>query len=282
MADESFFILSRARTKRALINLLPSILALLESSPDPDRTLFNLTRIVSAVGGRHYFYELMADDPELLVTVISFAGWANFLIDHLMRFTGLIDDVFESFDPEDLHLPDVLSEGRELIKGMQDPFPTLSYLQARELVRIAIYDLRGFDSLSVMKSLSKLAQALVTIAFEFCSERLAENWGWPEEDGQRKNGVILGLGKLGSGELTYASDVDVIFVCEPGGACTKKDRDAEAFYTRVALDLSKLLEGIYEVDPRLRPWGDQGQLVVTLNTLEKYWSQNETYGNVWR
>ena len=158
LGEESFFILSRARTRRALIEILPSILALLQTAPDPDRTLFNLTRVVSAVGGRHYFYELMNHDPDLLITVVSFAGWANFLIDHLMRFTGLIDDVFESFDPQEMHLPDVLSEGRELVKGLQDPYTSLSYVQARELVRIAIYDLRGFDSLSVMNSLTRLAK----------------------------------------------------------------------------------------------------------------------------
>ncbi len=273
LAEERFFILSRAHTESALIELLPSILVLLQTSPEPDQTLTNFNKIVDTVGGRHYFYENLQSDPELLLTVMTFAGWANYLIDYLVRFPGLVDDLFEQMDPNDLYLPNIRQEADDLIKGLSDPIPSLSYLQAREMVRIAIHDLRGFDHVSVCKSLSYLARDIMSTAFDFCANRLAENWGWPEKDGQRVPGAVLGLGKLGSGELTYASDIDVIFVCGSGGVCTKKDRDTEAFWTRVAHDLIKLLANIYEVDPRLRPWGDQGQFVITVDALEQYWSQ---------
>jgi glutamate-ammonia-ligase adenylyltransferase len=73
--------------------------------------------------------------------------------------------------------------------------------------------------------------------------------------------------------MSYASDVDVIFVCESGGLCTKKDRDGEAFWTRVVTNLIKSFQRIYEIDPRLRPWGEQGQMVITIDALQQYWSQ---------
>jgi len=103
----------------------------------------------------------------------------------------------------------------------------------------------------------------------------ARQWGAPVYGGRSVRGAVLGLGKLGSGELTYASDMDVLFVCDPGGACPKADKDGEAFWTRVAQELMRCMqEGrLYAIDPRLRPWGEQGQLVVNLETLRGYWSE---------
>lgn len=273
LAREQFFLLSRARTESALIELLPSLLALLETSPEPDQTLSNFCKIVNTIGGRHYFFEKLTEDPELMLTVMTFAGWADFLIDYLVRFPGLIDDLFEQMDPEDLYLPNVLQETEELIQGLTDPVPSFAYIQAREIVRIALHDLQGFDHLSVCKSLSFLARDIISVGFDFCARQLAQRWGWPERDGKRVQAAVLGLGKLGSGEMSYASDVDVIFVSEAGGICTVKDRDGEAFWTRVVTDLIKMFEQVYEIDPRLRPWGDQGQMVISIDALKQYWSQ---------
>ena len=63
LATESFFLLSRARTERALAALLPELLPRLAAAPDPLQALDNLGRIVSSVGGRATFFELLATQP---------------------------------------------------------------------------------------------------------------------------------------------------------------------------------------------------------------------------
>jgi glutamate-ammonia-ligase adenylyltransferase len=81
---------------------------------------------------------------------------------------------------------------------------------------------------------------------------------------------------MGSGELVYGSDLDVIFVCDPGGFCTAKDdRSGEEFWTRVAQRVVEILQQrqSYEVDTRLRPWGKQGPMVVNFNSLRGYWEE---------
>ncbi|HEX3133220.1 MAG TPA: hypothetical protein VHX44_06505 [Planctomycetota bacterium] len=85
--------------------------------------------------------------------------------------------------------------------------------------------------------------------------------------------AVLGLGKLGSREQTYASDIDVLFVSDPGGKCPRVDHDGDDFWTRVSQTLMRIMhEGrLYEIDPRLRPWGDGGPMVANTEALGVYW-----------
>ena len=77
--------------------------------------------------------------------------------------------------------------------------------------------------------------------------------------------AVLGFGKLGSGEMTYASTW-TSYVSDTGGTCVGSGRDAGQLWHRVAMDLGKLFADprLYPIDVRLRPWGDQGPLVTTL------------------
>jgi glutamate-ammonia-ligase adenylyltransferase len=149
-------------------------------------------------------------------------------------------------------------------------------MRARELALIAMRDLDGVDYLRVSRAMSALAETLVKLALELATQDWAERWGLPEEGGKPVRFAVIGCGKVGSGELVYGSDLDVIFVCDPGGECTKRDeRTGQEFWTRVAQQFSASLQerNLYEIDARLRPWGKQGKMVISLDTLRSYWGE---------
>ncbi len=275
LSREPFFILSQSKTELELAALAPSLCIRLARTPDQDYSLHNFTRIAGSVGNRSLFYQRLRRWPRLLETFVELCGWATFIVGELVRHVGLPDEMVERMLLSGWEDVNYRAEAQGLVAGLGDPTAPLSYLKARESATIAIEDLHGAGQARVTRRLTRLATALIQVLLDRCIERRVARWGAPvQRDGAPCRFAVLGLGKLGSGELGYASDLDVLFVREGNGSCARNDaRDAEAFYGRVARDLMGLAgdSKLADIDPRLRPWGEQGQLVVTLTTLERYW-----------
>ena len=127
---------------------------------------------------------------------------------------------------------------------------------------------------------SQLADSLINAAYQFAYAEVARQWGEPQdEQGQAMPLLILGMGKLGGGELNFSSDIDLILVYPHNGE-TKGGRrscDHTQFYTKVGQKLIALLHQVtadgfvYRVDMRLRPFGDSGPLVLSFAAFEDYY-----------
>ncbi len=274
LAQEPFFILSRLRTERALVRLLPLLLHLIGETPEPDETLANLVRIVGAVGGRATFFEILAERPEALRLFTDFAGWSHYLAERFADFPGLPDEVMDVVSRKDAKPVQLRAEVRSLVVGLAQPAAPLAHLVAREESLIALRDLDGAPE-AVSERLSVLAEATLDVLLSRLAVERGRAWGFPmDEQGRPVRFAILGLGKLGGREPTYASDMDVVFVCDPGGRCPKVDKDGQEFWTRVAQDLMRLTQEhhLWDLDARLRPWGDGGELVASTLAIERYWT----------
>src|SRR5262249_60928089 len=93
----------------------------------------------------------------------------------------------------------------------------------------------------------------------------------------REGLAVVAMGKLGGEELNYHSDLDLIFVYDAGDPAWWHDRiTPHEFFTRVAQRAMSVLqtptrEGVaYRIDTRLRPSGNQGPLVTSLDAFEAY------------
>lgn len=155
-----------------------------------------------------------------------------------------------------------------------------------EIIRIAWRDLTGAAPLSeTMADLSDLARACISCGFEQLYPGLTQKWGTPrDKDGHTQNIVVLGMGKLGAGELNFSSDIDLIFVY-PNSGQTDGDRSIsnDEFFTKLCREFIKLFSmdnGIhfYRVDTRLRPFGDSGPLVMDAEAFEHYY---QSQGREW-
>ena len=275
MAVEPFFLLSRSRTERALARILPTLLHLIGESPEPDQTVANFERIVEAVGGRATFFELLGERPEVLRMFTDFAGWSTYLVELFHDFPGLPDDIIDALNQRHRKPIHLFAEARSLAHGLVDPGEPLAHLFAREQATVAIHDLAGMPQEEVGERLTVLCEAVTATLLSQLTRQRARDWGHPHDaNGRPTRFAIIALGKLGGRELSYASDMDVIFVCDPGGSCSRVDRDGQEFWFRVAQDLTRTLteKRICELDARLRPWGDGGELVCTTTALERYWA----------
>jgi glutamate-ammonia-ligase adenylyltransferase len=156
-----------------------------------------------------------------------------------------------------------------------------------ELARIAWRDLAGSADLdTTLGELSLLADHLIDSAASFAADVLEPRLGRPRDSsGQALPLLVLGMGKLGGGELNFSSDVDLVFLYPDGALETKNGSAArpiepEEYYSRLAQLLIKLLDlntgdgFVYRVDTRLRPFGASGPLVVSVSSFESYLVQH--------
>lgn len=164
----------------------------------------------------------------------------------------------------------------------------LRHFRYKEMGRLAWRDLAGFASLESMTAeLSQLARACIDTAIGWLYPRLAERFGTPMGPGGEPVGpVVLGLGKLGAGELNFSSDIDLIFAYAHNGLTTdgRKETTNKDFFVRLSRQLIKVLGDVtvdgfvFRVDARLRPFGDTGELSLAFDEMEAYY---EHHGREW-
>ena len=155
----------------------------------------------------------------------------------------------------------------------------LRHWRRRELTRIAWRDLAGWSDLEEsLRELSEMGDAAVNCASEFALRAQASIYGTPRSaSGEAQPLVILGMGKLGGGELNFSSDIDLVLLFPEGGDTDgRRSISNEEFFTRAARLLIRLLDAVtadgfvFRVDTRLRPFGDSGPLVVSFGAFENY------------
>jgi [glutamine synthetase] adenylyltransferase / [glutamine synthetase]-adenylyl-L-tyrosine phosphorylase len=179
--------------------------------------------------------------------------------------------------------------GRAVIGSEDLPgfMATLRRQREREMLRIAWRDLAGSAATpETLADTSAFAEAAIQAALVFASAELERSYGKPRSPaGDEQALIVLGMGKLGGGELNFSSDIDLIFVFpEKGETDGARAIDNEDFFTRLGRLLIRILgertsDGIvHRVDMRLRPFGDSGPLTVSAAFLDNYL---QTHGRDW-
>ena len=159
----------------------------------------------------------------------------------------------------------------------------LRLFRRRMLVRVAwMQALQQATTVQSLQQLSVLAEVLISRARDWVWQACCHDFGTPcNADGEAQPLLILGMGKLGGGELNFSSDIDLIFAWPENGTTRggRRELDNAQFFTRMGQRLIKVLDQptmdgfVYRVDMRLRPFGDSGPLVMSFAALEDYYQE---------
>lgn len=161
-------------------------------------------------------------------------------------------------------------------------------LRQQVLARIIVRDLNGLADLhEVMRTTTQLAECVINSAIGFLNTWQLAIYGQPvDAEGRPQSFIVIGMGKLGGGELNVSSDIDLIFAYEAEGETVGlppqnvQSISNREFFTRLAKKLIAAIDEITEdgfvfrVDMRLRPFGSEGALVSNLDALEDYYQNN--------
>lgn len=189
---------------------------------------------------------------------------------------------------QNLHQAYLLSEmqnflASQLISDENSLKKSLRLLRSRVMARMIVRDLNGLADLQeVMTTTSHLAECTINMAIKYLHEWQAALYGQPvDADGKLQQLIVIGMGKLGGGELNVSSDIDLIFAYESDGATQgAKSVSNQDFFARLAKKLIAAIDEITEdgfvfrVDMRLRPFGSEGAIVCNLDALEDYYQNN--------
>lgn len=168
-----------------------------------------------------------------------------------------------------------------------EPQILLARFRRRELLRIYLRDIRRLGTISeTTGEISHLADAVLEYALRLARQQLDNRYGIPleiDEKGRAKPAkfCIVSLGKLGSNELNYSSDVDLLFLYSADGATSAQGTRGAVtnreYFVKLAEFVTKIVGGqagegaAYRVDLRLRPHGRVGALAVSLKEVVNYY-----------
>ena len=162
-------------------------------------------------------------------------------------------------------------------------FACLRRYRNLQLCRILAADILQLQPISAsLQQVSTLADKTINAAYHWAYQQLSAQWGTPlDEQGKAMPLLILGMGKLGGGELNFSSDIDLIFTYPANGDTSGGRRSCEhqQFFTRLGQKLIAALHQVtadgfvYRVDMRLRPFGDSGPLVLSFAAMEDYYQE---------
>jgi [glutamine synthetase] adenylyltransferase / [glutamine synthetase]-adenylyl-L-tyrosine phosphorylase len=229
----------------------------------------------------------LPQDPQLLQALQRVFAFSDFVAKNCIRQPVLICDLIESGDLQrsysQHHFSEMLKTVLLNVKDETVLIQILRVFRRREMTRIAFRDLAGWSNLAeTVRDLSNLADTCLEQTALILYKGLSEKFGTPAaEDGSVQRLVILGLGKLGAQELNFSSDIDLIFTYPEAGHTrgTSQSISTDDFFTRLGRQLIKVISQptsdgfVFRMDMRLRPYGENGPLVMHFDALENYFEQ---------
>lgn len=266
----------------------------LEASTDPERALNNLGRFVRGVGSRRFYYELLVDRPELVPRLTALFAASEYFSAYFARHPKLIEPIFA--DPNVLLLTraqlaeDLAGIRRELgAEGGRDDvemaLDALRLFHHRALINVGLLDIGERVSVEeAERSLTEIAEVCVEGALDIARGEMGRRAAAVPDAVGEGEFLVVGMGKLASRELSYGSDLDVIFLYDVEHTDEEALLQGQEYFVRLAQKLiwalrARTTEGFcYDIDARLRPSGNQGMLVTSLASFDRY---HEGSAQVW-
>ena len=264
--------------------LLPVVLQTLAACPNPDAGLLAYRQVSDALGGNQWFLRLLRDEGQVAERLAQLLGSSQYVAQLLTRAPEALKLLADDDELEPRTAAALTSAWRQAAGRAPDAeagIRVLRGLRRQELLRVSSADLLGrLDVVRVGRALTDIAVATLRVGLDVAVRAHAAQAGIAPED-VPVDLAVIGMGRLGGGEMGYGSDADVLFVsrARPGA----DESRATAAANTIAHTLRRLLaepapDPAFEVDADLRPEGRQGALVRSLDAFREYY---ERWVSVW-
>jgi len=284
-----------ATARERLQHFVPAFVTLLLDRQSPDVVCDRVLNVAAQILRRSAYVALLNENPAVLERLVTLCENSAYLAEEIARFPLLLD---EMLDPRQYAAEITAASMREELEqrlerlasiDSEQQIEILSQFQRATLFHIAVADFSG--NLPIMKvsdRLTELAEIVLRFALDVAWTDLTEKHGDPcfrTDRGTRKAGIgVIAYGKLGGMELSYRSDLDLVFLHNSSGKNQqtngRKPLENSMFFARLARRLVHFLTtqtssgALYDIDTRLRPSGRSGLLVVSVEAFERYQEDN--------
>ena len=252
-------------------------------------TAERLLGVMEAVVRRSAYIALLVENPGALSQLVKLSAASPWIADQVTRYPVLLDELLNVgtlyAPPARRELDDELRQHllRVAEDDLEQQMERLRHFKQAHLLRVAASEVvEVLPLMKVSDYLTWLAESLVSEVVRMTWAAMVKKYGRPVRlDGTpcEPDFIVLGYGKLGGIELSYNSDLDLVFLhdADPEG-----DTDGERsipnqqFFARLAQRMihvitTRTMSGqLYQVDARLRPSGNAGQMVASLAAFDRY------------
>jgi glutamate-ammonia-ligase adenylyltransferase len=258
--------LTRGLTRRSRVmqQLLPVVLDWLSETPDPDLGLLQLRRLAEGETRASALATTFRENPGAAARVCRILGSSRLVGDALLHQPEVVDLVGDDDWLGRTHAPEELIDAAlDTLRWRADVTARRSGLRRfkrRELLRIAARDLVDLAEIeTTARELADLADACVEAAVRALEPSVPF--------------AVIGMGRLGGRELSYASDIDVLFVYD--GSSPADFAAAESTATGLMAEIgATTAEGqTFRIDANLRPEGKQGPLARSFDGYRQYYEK---------
>ena len=279
--------------KQRLDKAMPLLLKALWQCEQPQQTLERLVPLLEAILRRTAYLVLLSENPSALQQLVRLCGASPWIAKSIAEAPLLLDELLH---PAHLYNPNdkagmIGDLDQRLLRidplDLEEQMDALRHYASANKLQIAASDITGaLPLMKVSDHLTWLAETILERALWMSWEQMVDKYGYPSNaEGEavtEPEFLILGYGKLGGIELSYGSDLDMVFLHNATpNKYTKGERELEngVFYTRMGQRLIHILNTttragqLYEADMRLRPSGASGMIVASLAAFEKYQQQ---------
>lgn len=240
------------RERLLLKKTIPLFVSRISSGANKDRALTNLTSFLEKIGDYESYLDLLSKRRDTIEAVADAFCYSSYLTSRILSLENL-EGLFEypdmRFDYRSLRI-----RMKELLDMSRDPQNSLRESKASEELKIGLlFTSKKIDMKELSMNLTTLADTILRALFDHL---------------KLKNFAVIGLGRLGCRELTFGSDLDLIFISPEEGAYKK----AEEIIRFLSEHREKGI--VYRVDMRLRPDGSKGILVNDISGYRDYYQEH--------
>jgi glutamate-ammonia-ligase adenylyltransferase len=253
--------------REILTEFIPHILQSFANSNNPDEALFKFDDFLEQIPNGVLLFSLLEEKPALIDLLAEIMGNSPWLANNFSRSPSLINHILTIDFYTDLPSPSELrKEIRSLLHDVkeEEKISIIRRWKHDKEFQVGIRLLKNIISHDMAAEyLSSIAEIIISKIFSLV-----------DEDKTKGQLAIIAMGKLGLRDLTFGSDLDLVFVYE------SEDQEAASYYTKIVNRFIQAItsmsnEGmLYNIDTRLRPMGDKGAIGCSLEAYERYYHES--------
>ncbi len=278
-----------------LRRFMPELLTEIMATAKPVEALRRTLGVVERILRRSAYIALLNENRSALTRLVDLCARSRYIAAQIARSPVLLDELL---DPRifsgSVTKDDIVEELQQRVlpgeqRDSEDEIHSIVQFQRSTMFRVAVADFNGdLPIMKVSDALTWLAEVVLDEALRITWRDMTERHGVPcyvvDGETHEVGFGIVGYGKLGGLELSYGSDLDIVFLHDSRGGQRmtngEKPLDNTRFFARLVRRLMLFLTTqtgsgeLYEIDTRLRPDGSSGLLVSTTEAFERYQEDN--------
>ncbi|PCH63139.1 MAG: bifunctional [glutamate--ammonia ligase]-adenylyl-L-tyrosine phosphorylase/[glutamate--ammonia-ligase] adenylyltransferase [SAR86 cluster bacterium] len=289
------YLLLASKSRARIDRVMPLVLAQLREVKSPNLCLQRIMPLIEAVSRRTAYLVLLIENPRALSQLVHYCHESPFISEYLIKFPVLLDELLDVIDepPEKFSLYEELklqllriAEDKNDSENFSEQLECLRYFKQSHILKIAAAEVsKNMPLMMVSDYLTFIAETILEQVLLICWDRLVAKYGFPVHSSGsfgEAEFIIVAYGKLGGYELSYNSDLDLVFIHQADlskdtiVSASQKSINSREFYIRLAQKIISMLGTytlsgkLYEIDMRLRPSGESGLLVSSIESFADY------------